>query len=144
MPGSRISLEPGMLTAVIFLALLIGTFAYAFRAGGRHEKEAAVISICAALLSLFAAHHGGRLWHGSENGILVVDLLTLVGFGWIMFRSNNFWPIWVTAFQLLTVIAHIGPKFRHGWIAGPFAAEEECWSWVILLQIVLATRLRQR
>jgi len=69
--------------------------------------------------------------------VIVPAMLFL--FGAVMLYSNRFWPIWTTAAQLLTVLAHFGPVLRHADIAVPFAVSEQIWAWFILAQLIVVT-----
>jgi hypothetical protein len=129
---------------LIFLLLLATATVFALLRGGPSERAAALIVLIAAVVSPLEAHDGSRLWHGTEVGILAVDGATLAAFVTIMLLSTRFWPIWAAAFQLLTVVSHVGPVLRVHRIAIPFALEEELWSWIILVQLIFVTHLRSR
>lgn len=126
-----------------FLLLLIASSFYALSRGGSSERAVAAIMMVATTLTPLAAHTGSRVWHDSENGIFAVDCATLGAFVAVMLRSSRFWPIWTTAFQLLSVAAHLGPLFRAQDIAIPYALEEQVWGWIILIHLAIVTRMRQ-
>jgi hypothetical protein len=124
-----------------YLVLMGGSCGYALIRGGIPERAAAATILVGSVLSPFVAHLGPQLWHGFELGIFLVDAAMLIAFGIIMLLSTRFWPIWMTAFQLLTVNAYLGPLFRAKDIAIPFGFDEELWSYVILFQLALATAI---
>jgi len=133
-----------MLLIIVFALLLGVSCGYALISGGRSEQAVAIIMILGSAGSMIAAHPPARLWHGTENGILLIDLLALLAFAIITLLSDRFWPIWTTGFQLLSVAAHFGPMLRSANIAIPFAFEEEVWGYVILVQLILVTRSSRR
>ncbi len=135
---------PGMVVPIAFLMLLAGSSAFAFWKGDRSLRIVAAIVVVGSILSAIAQRHNPVPWQYGEMGTLLVDFTMLGAFGAIMFSSNRFWPIWMTAAQLLTVIAHFGPVLRHSHIAIPFAISEQIWSWLILAQLIAATALHRR
>ena len=126
---------------LLFLVLMCCACAYALASGGRPERAAAMVIVIGSILSPCVADLGPRLWHGFELGIFIVDVGMLIAFGVIMLHSSRFWPIWMTALQLLTVSSYLGPLFRAKHIAIPFAFVEELWSYLILLQLMLVTAI---
>jgi hypothetical protein len=127
-----------------FFILVSVSVGFAMIKGGPSERAGAIVTLLGVTISPIVAHSHAELWHGSENGILLVDTGALVCYAAIMLRSTRFWPIWTTAFQLVTVAAHVGPIFRHSRVAVPFAFEEEIWSWVIFVQLIIVTWLDRR
>jgi len=133
-----------MVVQFLFLILMVVSLGYVLLKGGPSERAAALVVLCASILSPLAVNSGPQIWRGSEIGIFLVDLGALIAFGAIMLVSDRFWPIWTTAFQLLTVLAHVGPIFRAKSIAIPFAFAEQAWSWVILTQLIVVTAMLSR
>ncbi|TCM26162.1 MULTISPECIES: hypothetical protein [unclassified Novosphingobium] len=132
---------PSMVVPIAFLILLVGSSAFAFWKGDQSLRLVAAIVLVGSILSALAQTRAPDPWHYGEIGTLLVDFSMLGAFGAIMFSSNRFWPIWMTAAQLLTVVAHFGPVLRHSHIAIPFAISEQIWSWFILVQLIVATAL---
>lgn len=135
---------PGMTIPIVFAVLLAGSTLYAFWQGGKSQRCVAAIVLAGSICSAVAQSHTLHPWRYGEIGTFAVDLAMLVAFGAIMLTSNRFWPIWMTAAQLLSVIAHLGPVLRHSHIAVPFAISEQIWSWLILVQLVAVTILHRR
>ena len=79
----------------LLLALLLG---------GWPERTAATIAICASLLTSVVTI---TTWQTLEVKILLIDIFVLIGFWTISFNSDRFWPYWVTAWQLITVMTHM-------------------------------------
>ena len=132
---------PTVVVPITFLMLLAGSAAFAFWKGDYSLRLVASIVVVGSILSALAQRQAPDAWHYGELGTLLIDISMLAAFGAIMFSSNRFWPIWMTAAQLLTVVAHFGPIFRHSHIAIPFAISEQIWSWFILVQLLVATAL---
>ena len=118
---------------------MAGSCGYALLRGDPSAKVVATTVILGSLLSAVLIEQTSELWQGSEPGIFVIDGIMLVIFVAIMIKSDRFWPIWTTAAQLLSVLAHIGPLLRNAHIAVPFAVSEQLWSWFILAQLAYVT-----
>ena len=124
---------------LVFALLMAGSCGYALLRGDPSAKVVATTVILGSLLSAVLIEQTSELWQGSEPGIFVIDGIMLVIFVAIMIKSDRFWPIWTTAAQLLSVLAHIGPLVRNAHIAVPFAVSEQLWSWFILAQLAYVT-----
>lgn len=72
--------------------------------GGASERMAALIALTASGLTSISAVTN---WRQFESAVFLIDFLVLVAFWFIVFRSRKFWPYWVTAWQLLTVMIHL-------------------------------------
>lgn len=124
---------------LVFALLMAGSCGYALLRGDPSAKVVATTVILGSLLSAVLIEQTSELWQGSEPGIFVIDGIMLVIFVAIMIKSDRFWPIWTTAAQLLSVLAHMGPLLRNAHIAVPFAVSEQLWSWFILAQLAYVT-----
>jgi hypothetical protein len=133
-----------MLVAVFFGALLLLTDLFAVRHGGWSERAAAGVSSGGAVATLFVAWPDSARWHHVEPGLLVVDVVIFAAFIAIMIRSNHFWPMWTTSFQLLSIASQLGPAMSRMSNALAFALDEQIWSWLILIQILGASHARFR
>lgn len=124
---------------LLFALLMAGSCGYALLRGDPSAKVVATTVILGSLLSAVLIEQTSELWQGSEPGVFVIDVIMLMIFVAVMIKSDRFWPIWTTAAQLLSVLAHIGPLLRNAHIAVPFAVSEQLWSWFILAQLAYVT-----
>ena len=125
--------------ALLFALLMAGSCGYALLRGDPSAKIVATTVILGSLLSAVLIDQTSELWQGSEPGIFIIDVIMLAIFSAVMIKSDRFWPIWTTAAQLLSVLAHMGPLLRNAHIAVPFAVSEQLWSWFILAQLAYVT-----
>lgn len=72
--------------------------------GGRTEKFAATVTMAAFASSAVVS---SQTWDSVEWSILTIDAIVLSIFWAISLISNRFWPYWITAFQLITVLVHL-------------------------------------
>lgn len=92
---------PGQIGAVLMVA--IATFA--FLKGDEMERIGAAAYLLAWFASLLT-QGDGRLYD-VQWAMFAIDLVVLLVFGGLAWRSYRAWPIWATALQLLVVMSHI-------------------------------------
>lgn len=128
-----------MMIPVLFGLFMLVACGYAFVCGERSAKIVAAAVVVGSISTNLAVEESTELWQDSEPGILIIDIAMLAIFTAIMLKSNRYWPIWTTAAQLLSVLAHLGPFLRRADIAIPFAVSEQLWAWFILAQLIVVT-----
>lgn len=92
----------------ILLILLAAASVYAFRRGGKAEKQIAIILVAIQLLDLsyhhllgFESRYGHvDAWHAFNDGWALLATL------WVALTANRFWPLWIAAFQVMACLAH--------------------------------------
>lgn len=131
-----------MMIPFVFGLLMVAACGYALVCGDRSAKVVAAAVVAGSIFTNLLVEKSTELWQDSEPGILIVDISMLAAFTAIMLKNNRYWPIWTTAAQLLSVLAHLGPLLRRSDIAIPFAVSEQIWAWFILAQLVVVTALR--
>lgn len=90
---------------LLFFLLWLGVCAYALWRGGQPERFVAVIFLIAAPLT--SAVYSNNSWHGMQLGIFAVDIVMLILLVVIALRANRYWPIGMTAMQLLQVVGQM-------------------------------------
>jgi hypothetical protein len=91
--------------AIVGAVFVVGMTLFAFIKGGSRERAAAGYFIMAWFASiLFQENEGFR---GLPIGIFLIDILSLVVFAALAWRSPQSWPVWITGIQLITVMGHI-------------------------------------
>jgi hypothetical protein len=101
------------------------------RFGGRSERAGTSTIIIGSIASA-AAMHTYQIWRHNETGLFLVDGILLVAFATIMVLSNRFWPIWITALQIIAVITHLARFLRPTTIPYAYAIAEQLWAWIML------------
>jgi hypothetical protein len=74
-----------------------------------------------------------------EVGVVLVDLVTLVGFTAIALFSQRFWPLWVAGFQLTTLVGHLLKAIDWSLLPRAYGTAQAFWSYPILLILAIAT-----
>ena len=75
--------------------------------------------------------------------IAIVDIALSLLLLWISLRSRKFWPLWLTAMQVLSTLAHFAPYVPHiiPWAYGSAVA---LWMYLMLIVLGFAIHRGQR
>jgi hypothetical protein len=131
------------MVALLFAILMFASCAYASFAGGREGRWVSLLVISAAFLSIPASYldYG---WHRVQVPVLIVDLLLLGGLLWVSLQSRRFWPLWMTAFHLLSVSTHIARLAEESLPPLVYFALQSFWSLPLFLVMVGGIMLDRR
>lgn len=133
-----------MLGAPIFLSLLILSCGYALWKGNRDARMVAIACCLATLATHYAIAPLRERYSSLEEGVLIVDGLTLLVFVLVALRSDRFWPLWVAGLQLTTAIGHMLKGVHLDLLPHAYGAALRFWSYPILLILVVGTFRNQR
>ncbi len=134
-----------MVKLIVFNVLLVACCGYALLRGGAPERIGAAIYAIGTGLTVLA-HREAAIRYGSvEIGILIVDLAALIAFLVLALRAQRFWPLWMTAFQLISTAAHLAKWADPGMIRWTYAFLLGIWSYPMLILLAIgAHNHRQR
>ena len=133
-----------MFGAPIFLTLLLLSCGYALWRGNRDARVVAIVCCLATLATHFAIAPLRERYSSVEEGVLVVDGLTLFVFVLVALRSDRFWPLWVAGLQLTTAIGHVLKGVHIDLLPQAYGAALRFWSYPILLILVVGTFRNQQ
>lgn len=125
-----------MLLQVLFLAMLFGCCGSAIWLGRNTERWTALALLGCTIASPIVET---SQFVAPESGILIIDLL-LLGFLFVLaMRSDRFWPLWATAFQVVGTLIHVArlvdPTVWH--LA--YAVAQGFWAYPVLAALALGT-----
>jgi hypothetical protein len=126
-----------LILQVFYWAALVATTGFVWRIGGRDERIGMLIAVVASIGSLLVELLPGFDWRFHRGGLFLVDLATLVAFFALTQRSSRFWPLWVTAFQLITVTTHMVVFLRPAAIVPAYAIAQGFWAYPILMCMII-------
>lgn len=131
------------MVGLLFTILLFASCVYACIAGGKDGRWVSLLVVSAALLSMPASYldYG---WSRVQLPVLAVDLLLLAGLFIIALRSRRFWPLWVTAFHLLSISTHVARFAEPDLPPLIYFALQSFWSLPLLLAMVAGIMLDRR
>jgi hypothetical protein len=125
-----------MWAVAIYYSVLLITVAVAMRRGGPLERGAAytalIASVCSTLVSPVPE------WTNIEINIFIIDLVVLISFWVIAFKTERFWPYWITGWQLIAIFGHIQKLMFSEILARPYSLLSIYVSYPILLVIMYA------
>jgi hypothetical protein len=102
-----------MLFVWLFRFLLITSVGFAVRKGDEPERLVAIVFGTAFLID-FPNHFffGDPTWFEVNPGHFVIDSWMLLTFTWVALKANRGWPLWISALQLIVVMAHVTKLFE--------------------------------
>lgn len=123
---------------IIYGTLMWAVTIYAIRRGGREEKFAAIGVVINSYLGALLGNPSEARFQQVELAVAYADLALLLLLFVIALQSNRFWPLWITAFQGVTLLGHFAPLVHLSpWLYQRAVAS---WSWPTLFLIGFAVR----
>jgi hypothetical protein len=131
-----------MWRTMIYGVLMWGVTVYAFRRGGWAEKLASVSVVTCTYASALVISPAGEQFQQPERQLAAVDLVLFLILALITVFSRKFWPLWLTAFQGVTILSHLAPYVHVApWIYHRAAA---LWSWPMLVVLAVGVSNHRR
>lgn len=130
------------LVPAIFLTLLIAALIYIMIYGQAAERACIITATISSFATALAAN-SGPAWYQAEVGIFLVDVATLVAFIVIMAKSTRFWPLWITALQIIAVMTHIARFLKPQTVPMAYAVAEQLWAYVVIAILIIAVKQQQ-
>jgi hypothetical protein len=126
-----------------FIFALLLCAAYGSAAGGRTGKAGSAIFLTATALTAAGAMLNPT-WASTSYAVFAVDSGCLLLLAALAVKSNRFWPIWATGFQLVAVATHIATIWVPDIVPKAYQAILSFWSIPILWVMVAGTRKDRR
>jgi len=133
-----------MLQGKIYYVLLVFCWMYALLRGGLPERIGATIVAVGSTLTVAALSSMAIRFGSVEIGVFLVDLACLVAFLFLSLRAERYWPLWVTALQIIGIAAHAVKLADPDVIRRAYAIALAFWGYPMLLLIVLGTWRHQQ
>ncbi len=96
--------------------------------------------IFGSLSTLAVARAFGTSWSGLEVGIFAIDIVGLFALLCLTIKSDRFWPMWATAFQLLAVTIHTAMMVDPQITPWAFGTGAVFWAYPMLLALAIGSR----
>lgn len=128
-----------MLFAILFNLLTVVTCICAVWWGQWEERATIAIAIVASLLTVFMTGSPDVRFHAASLSLMLIDAGTLLCLGAVALGSRKFWPLWVSAAQLVTVLANVAPLIEQHGSPRSYAFAERMWSWLILAMVLVSS-----
>lgn len=134
-----------MIRHYLFDVLLLITCVYSIRRGGPPERRVGFLLGIGDLASIAAVSDQQIRFQGEEIGLAIVDGLLFVAIFWIAVRSTRWWPLWMAAFQLISVGVHLARILAPWTLPMTYFNTTSLWSYPMILVLFAGTwRHRQR
>lgn len=122
-----------MLIAILFWSLCLTACAYAVLLGGWEGRWTTLTIILASVATLLvnrwsAAHQHDVFWANTNELVLIIDVVTFAVMYVTAAKSERWWPLWVAAFQLNSVVAHIATAISPQFSASVYQGYEGLWA----------------
>jgi hypothetical protein len=95
--------------------------------------------IFGSLSTLVVARSFGSSWSSLEVGIFAIDIAVLFAFIHLTLKSDRFWPMWATAFQLLAVTIHTAMMVAPQITPWAFGTGVVFWAYPMLLALAVGS-----
>lgn len=125
--------------AYIYYIFLVACCGYAIFRGSRSEYFGAAIMIVGSLSTLAIGRLFGSSWTRVEVGIFAIDVVALFALIYLALKSNRFWPMWASAFQLLAVTIHTAMVVAPQITPWAFATGAAFWAYPMLLALAIGS-----
>jgi hypothetical protein len=133
-----------MFEGKLYYVLTVLCWTYALLRGGLPERIGASIIAIGSVLTV-AAISGWPVRFGSlELGVFIVDVAALIGFFALALRAERYWPLWLTALQIIGIGGHALKLAEPGAIREAYAFALAFWSYPMLALIALGTWRHQQ
>lgn len=130
---------------ILFLSLLSTVLTFALWKGGAPERWMAFLLALASAATWMLVSSGDEIFTSVEIGIAMVDAALLAGMFIVALHADRYWTIWITAFQIIQVFAHLPEILIPQLLPWVYGLIISVWSYPMLLILFAGTvRHRQR
>lgn len=133
-----------MLPIEIFYAMVVLCCGYAWTRGGPPERWGAGIFLAAGVLTQAALSAPAVRFNDVEVGVLIVDVAMLGALVLLAVRAERFWPLWVTALQLIGTAAHAIKASNPEGLRLAYSLALSLWGYPMLLLLAAGTWWHRR
>lgn len=133
-----------MTRLLIYHLLLFGVCGYALIRGKTDARLVAIIFLIGNFVTYALRSPLAGSYSSVETGILIVDILALLGFTYVALFSDRFWPLWVAGLQLTTTLGHVLKAIQSDLLPLAYAAALRFWSYPILIILLIGAWRQHR
>lgn len=133
-----------MLSIPLYYSLLLLCWAYALLRGGAPERIGTTVLLIGSLLTLATVSSQATSYASVETGVFLVDVATLLAFLALALRAERYWPLWITALQLIGTAGHVVKFVDPDLMPKAYALAAIVWSYPMLALLALGTFRHQR
>ncbi len=127
-----------------YYALLVLCCVFVFLKGGAPERIGTAILAIGSVLTFLALSGRTNEYRSVATWVIVIDVVCLLAFLVLALRAERYWPLWITALQLIGAAAHAVRLVDPAIIGRAYAFALGFWSYPMLLLIALGTWRHQQ
>jgi hypothetical protein len=122
-----------LLIAILFWSMSLAACLYALTLGGWEGRWTTVVILLASVATLtmnrwLSYHYREEFWATTNDMVFAIDLITFLAMYAIAGLSERWWPVWVAAFQLNSVIGHLATLISPEFSALVYQGYEGLWA----------------
>jgi hypothetical protein len=129
---------------LVFDIFLLVSCVIAWFRGGDPEKKAAIMLFLAALLSWIVVERGENMFSHVEWRLFLVDLALAIALLVLAISADRYWPMWLTAFQIVSLLMHPAFGLSQSKMAFAYAIAAIAWSYPMLMILIVGTIRHRR
>ncbi len=133
-----------MLPIELYYAFAVACSIYAGIKGGAPERIGAAVILVGSALTTAGMSGPTSRYAAVEIGALLVDGAALIAFLFLSLRAERFWPLCVTALQIVGTAGHAVKLLDAEVLRAAYAFAMAIWSYPMWFLIVLGTWNHQR
>jgi hypothetical protein len=133
-----------ILRSAFYAGLAAGGCTYAIRCGGAPERIAGWVILATVVADPLLHVVLQPRFREVDPTHVIIDVARFAGLAAVALRANRYWPIWLSAFQLLALGAHLAKAMDLAIHPVIYGAMQAMWSYGILIGLIVATRVHQR
>lgn len=130
-----------MIWSLLTLLTILACCGVALRWGGTDERIAAIGFLLAVVATNLTTD--GAYTH-TETGVLVIDVTVFFGLLALALRSDRFWPMYASAFQLVGMMVHFASMAQTGNFAWAYYVALIFWTFPVFIALAIGTVFEAR
>ncbi len=117
-----------MLIAILFWLMTLSACSYAAILGGWEGKWTTALILSATSGTFLSETVVDLNWQQTNSMVFVVDVVMFVGMYVVAAKSRRWWPLWVAAFQLNSIAAHLATVLSPSFSSAVYNGFEGLWA----------------
>jgi hypothetical protein len=133
-----------MVRLIFFFALMSSACGYALFRGRTDARIVSAVFLAGTFATWGLRSSLSGAYSSVELGIFGVDIACLAAFAYAAMISDRFWPLWVSGFQLTTILGHLFKAIDSQLLPLAYAAALRFWGYPILIVLAVGVWRSQR
>ncbi|MGC1469076.1 MAG: hypothetical protein WA793_06800, partial [Sphingorhabdus sp.] len=123
---------------LFLFVFLVACFYAAWKGGAPERLTAAIFAAGLAATVLLRAPYSTR-FGTIDMGMFFADFAMLAGLVLVALYAERFWPIWISAFQVIQVLSHLPELLIPHLLPQAYLVIVSVWAYPMLFMLMIAT-----